>query len=184
MKKQVLVLLALLGTSQLEAETLAQVYFPFFGLLSLSSSDYSIFGIYKLPLEIRQTIAKFPFADLMVTGGLSFYFEDKALRSINLSAGLTFGYGYHENEHFLIFRLMNITLYPLYEFPLAISGKTPVCLFAIDFSTELMQIQPKSLKFGHTTPISCSTYLRGVGVYIENRVFVLPYWGISIGFIF
>jgi hypothetical protein len=197
MKKQVFIFLALLGTSKLGAETLIQYCLPtLFGFVSGRLEVLNVFDrnegdpmpvIYSLPFEIRQTIAKFPVADLMAAGGLSFYFEDKALTSINLSGGLTFGYGYHENEHFLIFRNMNITLYPLYEFPLAVSGGSPIFpwKFAIDLSFELMQIQPKSLKFGHITPISISLYAREMGVYGKNRVlFFLPDCGLTIGLVF
>jgi len=130
-----------------------------------------------LPIEVRQTIAKFSFADLMAACGLSFYYENRVLSSINLSGGLTFGYGYHENENFFIFQSTNITIYPIYEFPLAIFCKTPVIpwKFALDLSFEIIQLRRVSL----------NTYFRVIGLYGKNGVVVgLPDVGFTLGWVF
>jgi len=198
MKKQFFILLIFLGISQLNAETLVQIYPPSgFEFISGKNAVFNVFDrnkddpiptVYNLPIEVRQTVKKFSFADLMVAGGISFFFEDKALSSLNFSAGLTFGYGYgnkhilwfyfQENENLPFFSPTNITIYPLYEFPFAIfPWKTAVFpwKFAVDVTTELFQIRP----------ISISLYWRVIGLYGKNKiVFGLPDVGFTLGVVF
>jgi hypothetical protein len=189
MKKLFLIILFFLEISQINAETLVQIYPPScFGFISGRKAFLNVLirnendpmpSIFNLPVEVRQTIKGFSFADLMVAGGVSFYFEDSTLNSINLSSGLTFGYGYkQENEYFPIFRNANVTIYPLYEFPLVIFyNKTPGIWwkFAVDMSFELIQIRP----------ISISMYLRGIGIYAKDRIWLgLFDCGLTAGVIF
>jgi hypothetical protein len=189
MKKQFFILLIFLGMSQLNAETVVQIYPPsLFEFVSGRKAFLNVFignenapmpSIFNLPVEVRQTIKGFSFADLMIAGGVSFYFEDRTLNSINLSSGLTFGYGYkQENEYFPIFRNANLTIYPLYEFPLVIFyNKTPGIWwkFAIDMSFELIQIRP----------ISISMYLRGIGIYAKDSIWLgLFDCGLTVGWVF
>jgi len=189
MKKQIFILLIFFGISQLGAETLLQIYPPSWfefvsgkravlNLLTGNEND-TIPAIYNLPIEVRKTVAEFSFADLMVAGGLSFFFQDKALSSLNFSAGLTFGYGYkRENEYFFLFRNTNITIYPLYEFPLTISPrKTPGIWWklAIDMSFELIQLRP----------VNISMYSRIIGLYAKDRIaFGLGDFGLTVGWLF
>jgi len=189
MKKQIFILLIFFGISQLGAETLVQIYLP--SLFEFVSGRNTVLNVFKrnenepipkmfnLPIDVRQTIAKFNFADLMFAGGLSFYFEDNALTSINLSTGLTFGYGYElENEYFFIFRNTNFTIYPLYEFPLALSSdKTPSLWwkFAIDMCFKLIQVRH----------LSISMYIRETGIYAKDGiVWFLPDCGLTLGWVF
>jgi len=187
MMKKFFPVLFFLGISQLYAETLVQVYFPSF--CEFVSGKYPVFSsfkeneveydsLYNFPIEIRQTVAKFSFADLMFTGGLSFYFENKDLSSVNLSSGLTFGYGYHKNvDYFFVFRNTNITIYPIYEFPLAIFWKTPnfPWKFALDINFEIIKLKP----------VSFNIYLREIGLYTRKGPRLgLPDFGFTVGWVF
>jgi len=187
MKKQIFILLFFIGISQLGAETNVQIYLP--SMFEFVSGKNTVLNVYKgndhipkmfnLPIDVRQTIAKFNFADLMYAGGLSFYFEDDALISLNLSAGLTFGYGYEvENEYFFIFRNTNFTIYPLYEFPLALSSdKTPGLWwkFAFDICIELIKVRP----------ISISMYGRLIGLYFKDGIgLIYGDCGLTVGWVF
>ncbi|MDR2965151.1 MAG: hypothetical protein LBU88_05190 [Treponema sp.] len=165
MKKCIFICLVLLSVNELSAETLLQIYPPSLiqyvsgkramyntfrkdsldeiSEATFSESEYTMFN---LPIEIRQTVVEFSTVDSMVAGGLSFYFENNALSSINLSTGLTIGYGYNRNKDYFSLRL-NITIYPLYEFPLNIFWRTPKFpwKFALDTNIELLQIGPVSI---------------------------------------
>jgi hypothetical protein len=196
MKKQFFILLVFIGISQLGAETLVQIYPPSgFEFISGKNAvlyrferneDDPIPAIFNLPVEVRQTVKKFSFADLMVAGGISLFFEDKALSSLNFSGGLTFGYGYNI-EHILwiyfyeknpFFAPINITLYPLYEFPFAIfPWKTAIFpwKFAVDITVELFQLKH----------LSINSYGRIIGLYGKNKVaFGLPDVGLTVGVVF
>ena len=189
MKKYFFIFLIFLGISQLGAETLVQIYPPsLFGFVSGRLAVFNLLegngrnkddpmpAIYNLPVEVRQIVKKFSFADLMVTGGLSFFFEDKELSSLNFSGGLTFGYGY-ENKN-LLFHTTNITIYPLYEFPFAtFHGKKALLpwKFAIDVTLELFQIRPISISF----------YGRVIGLYGKKQVVLgLGDIGLTAGVVF
>jgi len=83
------------------------------------------YRIYNFPVELRRTITEIKFdgrpgvADLIFAGAASFFFENDSLSSVNLSAGLTFGYGYNINKLYDGGRFA-VTFFPIYEFPLAI----------------------------------------------------------------
>jgi len=195
MKKRIFILLILFGMSQLYAETLFQIYPPsWFGLVSGRNTMFSGFEenedepkTYNLPIEIRQTLAKSSVADLMFTGGLSFYSEKNTLSSVNLSSGLTFGYGYNGNKRF--FRNANITIYALYEFPLAIFWRTPSYpwKYALDINWELMNVRPDpndSSKKYQFPPISINLYIRTIGTYTKDGPWVsIPDAGLTIGWL-
>jgi len=184
MKRYIFILLTFLGLSQLYAETLIQVYFPsfcefvsgkhpVFSLFKETDVDYD--SLYNFPIELRQTMARFSFADLMFTGGLSFYFENKVLSSVNLSGGLTFGYGYSQDEDHIL--NINMTIYPIYEFPLAIFWKTPYVpwKFALDINWEIIQLRP----------ISLNMFIRGIGLYTTKGPRLgLPDFGLTVGWVF
>jgi hypothetical protein len=193
MKKLFLIILFFLEISQINAETFVQIYPP--SLLQFVSGKYALFNTFRedklsitlgesgytmfnLPIEIRQTIASFSFADLMTAGGLSFYFEDNKLSSINLSVGLTFGYGYNrDKENF--FGKLNVTIYPLYECPFVIINGTPKFpwKFALDTNLEL-------LRLGH---ISINVYARAVSFFTSDAVsgfMFFPDTGLTVGWVF
>jgi hypothetical protein len=195
MKKQFLIILFFLGISQLNAETVVQIYPPsWFGLVSGENIKYSGFEnsddvpspvTYNLPIEIRQTIVKSSIADLMLAGGLSFYSENILLRSINLSGGFTFGYGYNGIKRF--FRNSNITIYPIYEYPLVIlPWGTPEYRwkFALDISWEIIQLRSDSKFENQISPISISVFIREIGIYKKNHVWGVPDVGLVLGLLF
>jgi hypothetical protein len=162
MKKQIFILLIFFGISQLGAETLLQIYPP--SLLQFVSGKYAIhntlredtfetiidetfskesgYTTFNLPIEIRKTIVSFSFADLMITSGSSFYFENNALSSINMSLGLTFGYGYKKDKEYLFGNKLNTTIYLLYEYPFLAFKETPKFpwKFALDMNLELLRL--------------------------------------------
>jgi hypothetical protein len=189
MKKYIFILLLFLGIFQLGAETVVQIYPP--SLFEFVAGRNTIINVFKrnendprpsmfdLPIDVRQTIAGFNFADLMVAGGLSFYFEDNALNALNLSAGLTFGYGYkRENEYFFLFRNTNLTIYPIYEYPISVSpDKIPGLYwkFAVDMGFELIQVRP----------LSISMYYRVIGLYAKNSIgMIYGDVGLTLGLVF
>ena len=173
----VLVLSAAVQGRHLEATTVIQVYptfgGPVFGRLAAANTfegspilddafdamEAGKYSAYNLPIEIRRTIAEIDVgsspwvADLMFAGGASLFFENGAFSSVNLSAGLTFGYGYDRNKLYDGGRV-NVTLFPVYEFPLAIFWKTPH--FPWKFATE---VAAEILRIG---PVSFGGYARGV----------------------
>jgi len=198
MKKQIFILLFFIGISQLGAETLLQIYPP--SLIQFVSGKYAIhntlredtfetiiddtfskesgYTMFNLPIEIRKTIANFSFADLMITSGSSFYFENNALSSINMSLGLTFGYGYNIDEE-SFFGKLNVTIYPLYEYPFVAFKETPKFpwKFALDINLEL-------LRFGH---ISINVYGRAVCFLTHETVsgfMFFPDIGLITGWVF
>ncbi|MDR0322783.1 MAG: hypothetical protein LBI28_14910 [Treponema sp.] len=186
---------------QLSAETLVQIYPP--SWLEVVSGKYALFNTFRegtldtisketfhsdesgytmfnLPIEIRQTVVEFSAENsLLADGGLSFYFENGALSSINISAGLTFGYGYNRNNAIFFLRRFNVTIYPLYEFPLAIFWKTPKFpwKFALDIGWEFLQLGP----------VSISVYARAVCWLTSDAVSgftFLPDFGLTVGWVF
>lgn len=195
MKKQFLVFLIFLGLSQLNAETLLQVYpSSWFELITGRHTMLNTFKKEEKPkvtfntaIEIRQTVVKSSFADLMVAGGLSFYFENYEhwkLRSVNLSTGLTFGYGYNEKKRF--FKNANITIYPLYEFSPVVFWKTLYpWKFALDINWELIQFRPSGPEVRQFKPLSINLYVRTIGVYTENGIRVphVPDFGLTLGWL-
>jgi len=197
MKKKMFIFLIFFAISQLGAETLVQIYPPsWFGIISGThiiyngferNEDDAVYATYNLPIEIRQTIAKFSFADLMIAGAWSFYSENMLLKSINLSGGLTFGYGYNGIKPF--FRNSNITIYPIYEFPVVIiPWETPEYRwkFAVDISWELIQLKqdPNKISENQVSPISISVYVREIGIYAKNPRIGVPDVGLTLGFVF
>jgi hypothetical protein len=196
MKKTIFILLIFLGMSQLGAETLFQIYPPsWFGLVSGTNIKYNGFErdegesipvTYNFPIEIRQTIVKSSFADLMIACMWSFYSENILISSVNLSGGLTFGYGYDGIKSF--FRNTNITIYPIYECPIIFSG-TPEYRwkFALDISWELIQLRSKasySKLEDQISPVSISVYIREIGIYAKNLRWGIPDVGLVLGLIF
>jgi len=198
MKKQAFIILIFLGMSQISAETLVQIYPP--SLIQFVSGKYAMFNsfredtfsnikddtfskesgytMFNLPIEVRQTIVEFSFADLMSASGLSFFFENNALSSINLSAGLTFGYGYNRNKECFFYKL-NITIYPLYELPLIMILKTPRFhwKFAFDTNLELLQLRH----------LSINAYLRAVCFFTHETTsgfMFFPDVGLTAGWVF
>jgi hypothetical protein len=199
MKKQIFILLFSFGISQLGAETLLQIYPP--SLLQFVSGKYAIYNTFRedtletitddtfskesgytmfnLPIEIRKTIASFSFADLMITSGSSFYFENNALSSINMSLGLTFGYGYNKDKEYLFGNKLNTTIYLLYEYPFFAFKGTPKFpwKFALDINLELLRLGP----------ISINVYVRAVYFFTNENVsglIVYPDIGLITGWVF
>jgi len=197
MKKHIFALLFFLGLSQLHAETLLQIY-------PLSFSNTLLFFdelkqkeplTFTLPIEIRQTIVKFSSADLLFAGGLNFMYSEKTLY-VKMNSGLTFGYGYHENENYpSFFRNMNITVYPIYMSSLVIlypfkptffgEIRNNIWTFAIDVNWEMFQLRPSNSEQRQFLPVSVNFYIRALGLLNkEPSLFVVvPDFGITVGWL-
>ena len=137
--KNIFILLTIFYISPLNAQTLIQYYPPslyqnisgkytffnssmndtFGNIREKTYSDNSGYTMFNIPIEVRHTVTEFPAGDLMIAGGLSLYYENWKFSSLNLSLGLTFGYGYNRNKQ-NFFNRLNFTLYPLYDFPLTV----------------------------------------------------------------
>ena len=150
--------------------------------------DRGEFSVFNLPIEALFTITDLRNsaafggtvnAEIMAAGGMSFYFENGALSSVNLSGGAAFGYGYNRNVSAWPERLI-VTLYPVYEFPLAIFWKKPHFPWkaAADFRYE----------FFRSGPVVAGIYFRMImfptGKYHEDGVYGDADAGLSLGWIF
>ena len=87
MRKYLLIFLILAGFSKLGAETILLIYPPSFNQrISGRYVEFNLVGreelpdsVYNLPVEVRRTFAEFSRADLMATGGLSFFLKMEIL---------------------------------------------------------------------------------------------------------
>ncbi|MCL2801125.1 MAG: hypothetical protein FWD28_05140 [Treponema sp.] len=197
MKKCIFIIFALLNVSLLNAETQLLVYPPSFaqfvsgkhvlynsfreGTLDTIRQDTfskeSGYTMYNFPIEIRKTIIEISDYYFMGSGGLSFYFEDGNLSSINISAGITFGSIINRNGVFL--NRLHVTLYPLYEFPMTFLWKTAKFpwKFTVDFGCEIIRIGS----------INLTAYTRVVCFFTSDTVsgfMGFPDVGLAVGWIF
>jgi len=150
--------------------------------------DNGDFSVFLFPIELRRTIADLRnsplFVDtmrayVMFAGEASLYFENGVFSSVNLSAGITFGHGYSSNVDHWMERFI-VTLYPIYEFPLAIFWKTPH--FPWKQAFEL------SYEFLRVGPVVAGAYVRSIFFptrgYHEESIYGDMDLGFSIGWVF
>ena len=196
MKKSLFIFFTVFSISQLHAVTLVLFYPPSLNQLTSgkftafnSSRDASLdaitdelllndynYTMFTFPVEIRKTILEFKTLDIMAVGGLSLVFENRSFSSVNLTLGVNFG-GYNRDKHIL--PPLSMTLYPLYEFPLAILWKNFKWpwKFACDISLEIIR----------AGPVSVNLYVKIVGFLTPETAsgaMFFPGAGISIGWIF